>query len=205
MMRRNRGCCWVLLFISVLAASCALGAADIPCDQVHAAAHIARADSLGALAEEKKTAGGYIVEIVSAFRAFELQPRSRVLAADLLGEIPSDETQQGLVLSLDSLMCDGEPVAEMEALARIQYHLPRMLARAVELAPEYMKAYVKYSLISVRDPHSDYAIQMQRVCRNRYQEFTKAVAALPEADRKWFMSDVFDPKRCRAIALPEAD
>jgi len=92
----------------------------------------------------------------------------------------------------------------MEALARVQNNFPRILAKAVELAPDYMEPYINYALIALH-PHSDYAVQMQRVCRNRPQQFRKTIAALSEADRKWFKTEVFDPKSCRAIAIPEPE
>jgi hypothetical protein len=80
-----------------------------------------------------------------------------------------------------------------------------MLARAVSLVPRYMDAYVRYSLLAAPNPHTDYAIQMQRVCRNLHSEFIKAVEALPKSDREWFVKSILDPKRCRAIAIPESD
>jgi hypothetical protein len=204
-MMRTGGYLWVLLFISVGSPSWALGVSVIPCNQLHAAAHIAGAKSLKALNEEKKGApSGFVIEIVATFRAFELQPQSRTIAESLLRQIPKDETQQEVVSALDAAICDDESTAEMKALAHIKYGLPRLLARAAEVAPEFMKAYINYSSIAL-DPHSDYAVQMQRVCRNRPQQFRKAVAALSEADRKWFKTEVLDPKSCRAIAIPEAE
>jgi hypothetical protein len=204
-MRAGRNGWWVLFLVSVLKTSCAFGLPVVPCDQVHAAAQIARAKSLNALTEQKKGAPrGFAVEVVAAFRALELQPRNRAAAGALLRWIPPDEDQHEVILALDSAICDDESDAEIEALARVKYNFPRMVARAVELAPDYMQAYVNYALIAL-NPHSDYAVRMQNVCRNRPQEFRKAVTALSEADRKWFTTDVFDPKRCLAIAVPEAE
>ena len=204
-MRDIYGFWWALLLISVLKPSLALGMSVIPCNQVHAAAQIARTESLKSLAEVKKDApSGIVIEVVAAFRAFELQPKSRTLAASLLGQIPKDETQQEVLSTLDASICDDESDTEISALARVKYGLPRLLAHAVEIAPEYMNAYLNYSLIAL-SPHSDYAVQMQRVCRNRPQQLRNAIAALSKADRNWFTSVVFDPKRCRAIAVPEAE
>ena len=195
----------VLLFVSLSQVPHALGASHIACDQVHAAARIARAKSLRVVAEERaKPIGSYVVDLVSAFRTAELQPRSRVAAAGLLAKIPSDEAQHAVILALDSALCEGELDAELDVLARVKYALPRELARAVELAPEYIDAYVRYSLHAAPSPHTDYAIQMQKVCRDLHVKFVKAVDALPESDREWFGRGVFDPKRCRAIARPEA-
>lgn len=197
---------WVLFCVSFLQVSAAAGVPDTSCEKVRLAARLARAKSLAAIGEVRENAGaGYIVEIVSAFRAFKLQPRNKDLAAHLLRKIPRDAPEQEVLLALDSSICDGEGVADMEALARVKYALPRMLARAVKLVPAYMSAYVSYSLEAAPDPHSDYAIQMQRVCRDLRPEFAKAVEALPETDRKWFTTGILDPKTCRAIAIPESD
>jgi hypothetical protein len=148
-MSANKYSWWALLLISVLRASCALGGSIVPCDQVHAAAQIARVQSLKALAEEKKKVpSGYMVEIVAAFRAFELHPQSRTLAVGLLRQVPDDEAHEEVISALEAAICDDESSAEMEVLARVEFAIPRMLARAVILAPEYMEAYVKYSLIA---------------------------------------------------------
>jgi hypothetical protein len=173
------------------------------CDDVRLAAEIMRAKSLTAI--EKGGASSYIVDVVSAIRAFQLRPRSRTLAARLLTTIPQNEDQQGVILALDSSICDAEAIADIEVLARAQDSLPRMLARAVRLVPSRMSVYVSYALVAVGDPHSDYTIQMQRVCRELHSEFTQTVQALAEKDRQWFIDDVFDPKRCRAIAVPESE
>lgn len=191
--------------IALLQVCNAPGASSVPCDQVHASARIVRASSpAAAIAEERKAPTGYVVLVVSAFRAFELQPRSQTLAVALLKRIPVDQAQHEVILALDSAICDDESDAEMKALARVQNDFPRMLARAVRLAPEYMDAYVNYALIAL-NPHSDYAVQMQGVCRNLHQRFTKAVGELSEADREWFKTEVLDPESCRAIAVPESD
>jgi hypothetical protein len=204
---RTTKCCWLaLICITSLQVSIAAKVADIPCEQVHLAAQIAGAGSLAAVEAAKKKAGtGYIVEIISAFRAFELQPKNKVLAEGLLKMIPRDDTQQEIVGALDTSMCDREDDADISILAGVRYSLPAMLAKAVRLAPAYMFEYVSYSLKAAPDPHSDYAIQMQRVCRVLHPEFMKAVGALAESEQKWFTTGIFDPKRCKAIAVREAD
>jgi hypothetical protein len=198
-----KGCLWVLLLISVEGPIWALGTPAISCNQVHAAARIVGSTSPVAVNEERKSApSGFVIEIVAAFRAFELQPKNRPVAVLLLEQIPSDESQQEVLSALDAAVCDDESVAEMKALARVKYGFPQLLARAVEIAPEYMRVYIRYSLIAL-NPHSDYAVQMQRVCRSHPREFKKALSTLPETDRRWFAKDVFDPNHCRAIAIPE--
>ncbi len=198
-------CYWCFLLITLLQACYVFGASSTSCDQVHASARIVRASSPAAVAAEERNApAGYIVEVAAAFRRFELQPRSQAQAVGLLQKIPSDQNQHELILALAAATCEDESDLELEALARIQNEFPRMLAKAVRLAPDYLEAYVRYALIAL-NPHSDYAIQMQSVCRNIHRRFTMAVATLSETDRKWFKTEVIDPKSCRAIAIPEAE
>jgi hypothetical protein len=65
--------------------------------------------------------------------------------------------------------------------------------------------YVAYASISVHDPHSDYAVQMQAVCRAKHSEFVKAVERLQKDQRDWFVKHVFNPEGCHALALREAE
>jgi hypothetical protein len=165
-----------------------------------------RARSIAALGDEKKRAGeGYRVEVVFAFRAFELHPNDRTLAGALLRLIPQDDPQQTVLMTLGDSLCDSEDMADMKALARVRDGLPRMLTKAVALAPNGMSAYVSYSFVAVLDPHSDYAVQMQRVCRELRPELSRSVAALPVAKREWFTEHILDLQNCRAIELPESN
>jgi hypothetical protein len=83
--------------------------------------------------------------------------------------------------------------------------LPRDWAKAVLLAPDKLPEFVAYSIISVRDPHSDYAIQMEKVCRVKHSEFVNAVAKLPLEKQQQFLKYVFSLDGCHALALPEGD
>jgi hypothetical protein len=91
------------------------------------------------------------------------------------------------------------------SLGGLQARLPHSLAKAVALYPEKMYDFVSYAYDSIQDPHSDYAVQMQTVCRHHHERFMTAVNQMPEKDRNWFAAKIFDTARCRAIALPEAD
>jgi hypothetical protein len=66
-----------------------------------------------------------------------------------------------------------------------------------------MLAYVSYANTSSGYPDSDYAVQMQGVCRAKHREFVKAVDQLPPADKKWFLSSTFNPDGCHALYFPE--
>lgn len=200
-----RPCCWGLLLALCFVFAGAAASQDLRCSQIHSAADMARARSTAALSDEKKRAGaGYLVEIVAASRAFELHSTDKALASALLNLIPQSDSQQTIVMTLGDSLCDPEDVFDMEALARVRDALPRNLSVAVALVPRSMPAYVSYSLVATLDPHSDYAIQMERVCRGLRQEFTRAVHAMPPGKRKWFAEHVFDPQACRALALPES-
>jgi hypothetical protein len=83
--------------------------------------------------------------------------------------------------------------------------LPRDLTRAVLLAPDRIPEYVAYSITSVQDLHSDYAMQMQKVCRAKHSQFIKAVMELPEEKRDQFLKYIFDPEGCNALTLPEGE
>jgi hypothetical protein len=73
------------------------------------------------------------------------------------------------------------------------------------MAPAKIPEYVAYSVTSVQDPHSDYAVQMQKVCKARHTEFFDAVTKLPREKRDRFLKYVFDLDGCNALTLPEAD
>jgi hypothetical protein len=168
-------------------------------------AKMARASSATVLTEERNHAGNsYRAQVVFAFRLFELRPTNRDAAEALLKMIPQGDEQQAVLMTLGDSLCDSEDVADMRALGRVRDALPRDLSRAVLLASQRMPAYVAYSLIATLDPHSDFAIQMQKPCARAHSEFMKAVAVLPPERREWLIGHVFDPDRCRSLANPEA-
>jgi hypothetical protein len=100
-------------------------------------------------------------------------------------------------------MTRGETEKEVMTLARLQVRFTSDLARAVLIVPNKMLAYVSYANASDAYPDSDYAVQMKRVCRAKHQEFVKAVDQLSPSDKKWFLSNTFDPNGCRVLHFPE--
>jgi hypothetical protein len=195
-----------VLLAGLLQASNPQDVTNVPCDNVAAIAHMARAKSLAALAAAKRSAGtSYGAELVFGGRSFELQPKSKSAAIALLKLIPRDDEQQLVLVTLGESLCDGESVAEMMAQSRIGERLSRDLSKAVLLAPEMLPKYVAYASMSVHDPHSDYAVEMQAVCRAKHPEFLKAVDGLSPDQRNWFVKHIFDPHGCHALALPEAE
>jgi hypothetical protein len=195
-----------LLFVALFQASNAQDASNAPCDQVHAIAQMARANSLAVLAKAKRNAGtSYRAEVVLGARSFELQPGNRSAAIALLELVPQNDVQHVTLMTLGDSLCDSESVADMKSLGRVGDRLPHDLAQAVMLVPDRLPGYVAYAATSVHDPHSDYAVQMQTVCRAKHPEFVKAVEGLPTDQRDWFVKHVLNPDGCHALALPEAE
>jgi len=91
----------------------------------------------------------------------------------------------------------------MTALGRLGDRLPRDLARAVLLVPGKMQDYVSYAQTSIGDPHSDYTVQMQKVCKARHKQFVDAVNNLSAKDKNWFVSKIFNLDGCHPLLFPE--
>lgn len=184
----------------------ALFAQEPNCDEIAAMAKMARAKSAAALTAEKKKAGNsYRAQVIFAARSLEFHRMERRAALQLLNLIPKDDGQQNTWMTLGDSLCKSETVFDMKSLGRFGEGLPHGLAKAVLLVPNKLPDYVAYALISTQDPHSDYAVQMQTVCRRKHPEFMKAVEELPSDKRGWFIKHVFNPQGCRALALPEAE
>lgn len=178
---------------------------DKNCEEITAMAKIARARSSMATASQQEKAGqSYRALLVLRARSFELRPRDKSAAVLLLSLIPQNDDQQTTWVTLGDSLCNDESLVDMKSLSQLGEHLPRDLARAVLLAPEKLSDYVAYASTSVQDPHSDYAAQMQIVCRANHAGFVKAVGKLQADKKDWFARHILNPDGCRAIALPEA-
>ncbi len=183
----------------------ALPAQEPNCEEVAAMARVARAKTGAAVAAERRRAGDtYRARLVFASRELELNPVGKEAAVRLVGLIPKDQQQHVVWMTLGDSLCDQEPLSEMESLGQLRDRLPRDLAEAVLRAPEKLPDYVAYALTSVQDPDSDYAVQMQTVCRQRHSEFVGAVNTLPPDKRAWFSKHILDLDHCRALTLPES-
>jgi hypothetical protein len=197
---------YVAILTFLLAPGGALPAQKFDCVDVEAIAGMARAVSTAELSASKVKAGeSYRAQFVFAAKQFELKPEKRDVALLLLDLIPKDDEQQQMLMTLGEHQCVTESYHEMKSLAQLAERLPRDLARAVLLVPAKIPEYVAYSITSVQDPHSDYAIQMQKVCHVRHSEFVAAVAKLPWQKKDRFLMYIFDPEACNALTLPEAD
>jgi len=183
---------------------------------VAAMGRMARAKSVAELVEAKpKTDGDYAVQAVFAVRRFEIMPSSKHAAMLLLNAIPRNEDEQNTWMNMGSSQCDQEPVQDITSLAALADRFARDLARAAILVPERMRDYVWYAAEASSDPHSDYAVQMQKVCRKRHSAFTTAVHQLDKgsgisdyfttASPDWFRAHILNTETCRALTFPEAD
>lgn len=190
----------VLVFLLL---HCAVLRAQKPnCGETEALAKMARAISPAELVAGKLKAGdSYLSRIVFAAKQFELIPQMHE-AAQLLILIPENDDHQRMLTSIGYSLCGTESYHDMKSLQQINEHFPRDLARAVLLVPEKIPEYVAYSIASVEDPHSDYAMQMQKVCRVKHAEFVAAVEKLPPDKKDRFIRYVFDLDGCNALALP---
>ena len=195
------------IVLALLIAFCQMLTAQKPdCGETDAMAKMARAISPAELTADKLKAGdSYRARVVFAAKQFELIPQVHEAALLLLNIIPENIEQQRLLASLGYSLCGTESYHDMKSLEQITEHFPRSLARAVLLAPDKIPAYVAYSVASVEDPHSDYAVQMQKICRVRHPEFIAAVAKLPLDKKDRFLRYVFDPDGCNALSLPSVE
>jgi hypothetical protein len=193
-----------------------LSAQEPDCASIAALARMARASSTTSLVAEKQNAGeGYKMQLVYAARKLELVPKNKDAALSLLNLMPQNSEQQLILTTLGTSMCDSESTRDMTSLARIEDRLPHDFATAVLLVPQKIDAYVFYGSITVGDPHSDFVIQMKRVCRIYHGAFVGAVNKLGEGTREeetfsspssqWFRTKIFDPIGCRPLIFPEAD
>jgi len=206
--------CVALLLPAIL--TCYASTQTKNCREVSAITGMARARSVAALNAQPKEAGNtYAVRLVYAVRQFELAPRDARAAGDLLNLIPTGDEEQRVLMEFDGLLCDAESLDDLKVLSALRDRIAYDFSSAVLLVPEKMDAYVVYAAEAVQDPHSDYAIQMQRVCRAHHVAFLRAVedlgAGAPEkgyfatASADWFRKHILDPDHCHALAIPEAE
>jgi len=197
---------WTLPVVFCLVPWGFLCAQEPSCGQIASMARMARARSNTELIADELNAGkNYRAQVVFAALHFELDPANKHAAEALLILIPKDDAQHLVWMTFGDSLCDAEPIENMKSLGRLGERLSRDLARATLLVPEKMRAYVSYASTAVQDPHNDYAEQMRTVCRANHTGFTKAIEAMPEKDRTWFVGHIFNPVGCRTLAFPEAD
>jgi hypothetical protein len=193
---------------TILAFGVLLPAQEPGCREISNLGAMARAKTPSALKARRQKAGdSYRAQLIFAARMFEIDSRNQSTADSLLNLLPKNEdsAEQSAWLDLTELeKCpSGDlPDSDLKLLDRLQYHLPRLIAKAAILVPEKMLEYIAYAFLSM-NPDSDYAVQMQKVCRARHREFVDAVDKLSAENKSWFMSKIFDPDMCKTFAFPE--
>lgn len=213
-MRSNRVRCIVLTLMMSHAYPAIAQNKD--CREIGAIARMARARTVAALHSERQSAGeNYRAYLIFAIRQFDLRRNDSHAAEELLNLIPTDDNKQLVAMTFGNFLCEGESEADVKILSALGDRIAGEFSRAVLLVPQKMDAYVLYAAEAVQDPNSDYAIQMERVCRAQHRRFVRAVdnlgVGVPEKDHfatassDWFRKHILDPAQCRALAIPEAD
>lgn len=184
----------------------ALVAQEPNCSELAAIANMARANTSSKIAVEKRAAGNsYRAEVVFAARSYEVRQQDKDVALALLNLLPQNDEQHVTWVTMGDSLCDNESVTDMKSLGKLAERLPRDLAKAVLIVPSKMPNYASVASIFAHDPHSDYAVEMEAVCRANHVEFLKAVEEQSIDKRDWFVKHILNPEGCRALALPEAE
>lgn len=203
--------CQVMLLLAVVWMFCEpfcseVSAQDHNCTAIHAMAQMVRANSIAELDTLKTVAGdSHRAHGVYALRRFELEPSDHAAANTVLTFIPRTEAEDSEWLLLATPLCTNEEIADKQVLAELDSRRPHDLAMAVSLVPDKMFDYISYAEIAVQNIQSDYAEQMEGVCRSKHTEFIDAVSQLPATRKKWFIAKIFNPDGCHALAHPEAE
>lgn len=198
----------LMALTALCTASVAVSQAREPgCAQISLRAQMASARTSAALDTlRKRDTPTFRNDLVFAARELELNPASKTAADRLLDLLPNEGDPNeaawlGLV-SYEDCPSGGFPNHALDALFRLEYHLPRELAKAVLLSPERMPTYVAHTELFLT-PESDFTIHMQTVCRKQHAAFLKAVDEFSPRDRKWFSTIAFNPETCHTIFYPE--
>ena len=134
-----------------------------------------------------------------------LEP-SRVAAKGLLHNMPESELEQIQMMTLaDWHEGATESKKDMENLAEIYESWPRSVADAAMALPQYLPEYIRYGLLALNDIHSDYTGNEERVCRADRTGFQAAFERLDRKSQAYLRKYVFNPEKCRAIFITEAD
>lgn len=179
-------------------------AADLSCDELKSSIDMVRSNSTDTLTGYRVAAGNsYRVDVIFAFKYFELNDKDMRAGRRLFKILPKNDKQYGIWLTMGDSLCNDESVADMKLLDEFSARFSLLLSRAVMSNPDEMPRYVEFSLMAAQDPHSDFALQMKRVCLAKHEAFKRAVKGLSIADRHWFAAHVMHVDHCKPLALPE--
>ena len=154
----------------------------------------------------RQQAGGTKLGRIVYYEKWLLLEPSRTAAERLLHSIPESEAEQSQMMTLPDWHEDAtKSTRDMESLAKIYEHWPRSLADAVMMFPEYLPAYIRYGLLAPNDIHSDYTGNEERVCHSDPARFQAAFQRLDWKTQAHLRKYVFNPEKCRAIFVSEAE
>ena len=147
-----------------------------------------------------------LTELVFFSRWLELSPTSLVAAHGLLQTIPATQKEaENLMVLSDPPETISASTSDLLALGNIHDRWPQLVARAVLFAPKDMTSYVAYLPFATIDMHSNFTGNATRVCNKLPKEFRSAIADLSEEDQAYIRRKVFNPDRCKAIFVSEAE
>jgi hypothetical protein len=197
---------WLALVLLLSFFGIRLVAQDQGCREVTVLKQIVHANSMGKLAHiENENRLDYRANVALAARRFELVPKSRSAASALLDLIPANVDEHVVWITFGDSMCETETIPEMEMFDRFGSRLEHKLTAAVLLLPEKMPEYIGFASEALTNPHSDYAEEMQKVCKSDHLRLLQAINAMPTEDRDWFAHHILDPSSCKALKLAEAE
>ena len=128
---------------------------------------------------------------------------SRTAAEGLLRNLPESEAEQAQMMTLRDAATNSKE--DSSALAEIYQSWPSSIADAVIAFPQYLPAYIRFGLLAPNDIHSDYTGNEERVCRKDPARFRAAFEYLNGKTQAHLRKYVFDPEKCRAIFVSEAE
>ena len=169
---------------------------------------LARSHTLAGLHKihDKSSVHDKLTELVFFSRWLMLSPKSTVAAHGLLQTIPVNQKEaENLMILSDPPEKISASTSDLLALGNIHDRWPQLVARAVLLSPSDMTNYVTYLPLAAIDMHSDFTGKATRVCNKLPKEFRSAIAGLSKEDRAYVRRKVFDPDRCEAIFVGEAE
>jgi hypothetical protein len=154
----------------------------------------------------RRQAGSTKLGRIVYYEKWLLLKPSRAAAEGLLRNIPESEGEQTQMMTLPDWHADAtRSTKDMESMAQIYEHWPSSIADAVVQFPQYLPAYIRYGLLAPNDVHSDYTGNEERVCHNDRAQFQAAFQRLDGKIQAHLRKYVFNPEKCRAIFISEAE
>jgi len=169
-------------------------------------AAIAHCGDMKCLREFREQVGNSKLARTVYYEKWMLLEPSRAAGEGLLHNMPESETEQMQMMTLADWRDNAAKSTNRNAdLAEIHENWPRSLADAAIAFPQYLPVYIRYGMLAPNDVHSDYTGNEERVCRSDPERFQFAFARLDRKTQEHLRKFVFNPEKCRAIFISEAD